>query len=536
MSRPIRSLAAATLVAVLSAACRERGASPPPEIRPIVVATTVDLAGVTELVATNTRFTHELLEQLFLGLLEERPDYADHPPTFGSKLAESWEISTDRRTLTFRLRGDARWSDGTPITARDVLFTWRAQTAEAVAWPYADTKGAIERLETPDDRTVRFVLRAPAGPQTLVDVNDGRILPAHAWSERPFADWRTSGDWFRERLVTSGPYRLAAWRPGVELALEPSPTAIDYDPGAPRVVFRVVPDPAAIIEQLLAGSIDFADGIAPRDAARLATNRDLRLVTTPGRTYDYIAWNELRPPFDDVRVRRALTLAIDREALVDALWLGHASVAAGPVPSGVWARDRELVPWPYDPAEARRLLAEAGYADGDGDGVVERAGKPFRFELSTNSGNRNRIDALVLVREQLAKVGVDAVPRTLELQTLTDRNLAGEFDATLAGWSIDTTLDFRPYFHSSEVAEGWNFVRFADSEVDEILDRLRQVPDLAAAIPLHLRLQRRLHELQPYTFLWEPRRLAIARAELVGVAPTPLSTYASLSSWRRAPR
>ncbi len=525
-------LAAVLSVASLAACGESQSAPRAGEERPLVIATSVDLSGVNELVATNTRFTHEILDLLFLGLLEERPDYADHPPSFAPSLAESWELSTDRRELTFRLRADARWSDGRPVTARDVLFSWRAQTSDQVAWPYADSKRAIEEPVALDARTVRFRL-GNASPQMLVDVNDGRILPEHVWGERPFAAWRSSGDWFRTRLVTSGPYRIASWQPGVELALEPNPGSVASVPGAPRVVFRVIPDPAALIEQLLAGTIDAADGVAPHDAERLRRNPALRIVATPSRQYDSIAWNERRPPFDDPAVRRALTLAIDRPALVDALWFGHARVASGPIPWDVWARDRTLAPWPYDPGEARRLLAGAGFRDADGDGTLEREGKRFRFELSTNAGNRPRADALVLIQEQLAKVGVEAVPRTFEIQTLTDLNLAGEYDATLMGWSVDTTLDLHPYFHSSEIADGWNFVHFENREIDELLDRLRTVSDLEAARPLHHRLQRLLHEQQPYTFLWEPERLLVVNARLRGVAPDPLSTFASLPHWRR---
>jgi peptide/nickel transport system substrate-binding protein len=525
---------AAAIAALLLAACADGGASAPRERDAFVVATTVDLAGVNELVATNTRFTHEILDLLFLHLLEERADYADHPPTFGPALAESWELSADGTELRFRLREDARWSDGRPVRAEDVLFSHRAQVSDEVAWPYADSKRGVIGVEALDERTVRFRLDA-ASPYALVDVNDGVILPAHAWSARPFAEWRAAGDWFRERLVTSGPYRLADWRPGVELTLEPSDELARREPAAAAVVFRVVTDAAALVEQLAAGRFDFADGVSPRDAARLARQPGLRLLSTAGRQYDYIGWNCSRPPFDDARVRRALTLAIDRQALVDGLWFGYARVAAGPIPSDTWARDRALAPWPYDPARARQLLAGAGFRDADGDGVVERAGRPLRFELTTNAGNRVRADALVMIQEQLARVGVAVVPRTLELQALTERNLAGEFDATLAGWSVDTTLDLRPYFHSREVTEGWNFVRFASAEADDLLDRLRVEP-LESAPPLHHRLQRILHDEQPYTFLWEPRRLAVARAEIADVAPDPLSSLASLPRWRRLPR
>ena len=301
------------------------------------------------------------------------------------------------------------------------------------------------------------------------------------------------------------------------------------------MVFRVVPDPAALVERLLAGELDFYDGLSPLDAERIRASPRLRLLVADSRQFDYIAWNGRRAPFDDPAVRRALTLGIDRQALVDVLWRGFARVAAGPVPAGVWARDPELAPWPYDPDAARTLLASRGFADHDGDGVLDRDGRPLRFELTTNASNRLRSDAAVLIRDQLKRIGVDVQPRTLELQALVERNQAGDFDATIAGWAIDTTLDLRPYFHSSEIADGQNFVAYRNAEVDRALDRARSEPDLASARPLLVRVQRILRDEQPYTFLWEPRRLAAVARDLEGVEVTHLSSLGSLARWSRAP-
>lgn len=523
-------------VALLLFACGEPHGDHRPAQRPWVVATVVDFGGVNELVAPNVRFTRDVQDLLFLGLVEEQPDFADHPPSFAPALAERWESSADGRELTFHLRADARWSDGVPITAQDVEFTYRAQIADEVAWPYAYSKTVIEELLAPDERTVVFRLRSP-GPFRLVDVNDGHVLPKHAWGDVPFADWRSAGDRFRQRLVTSGPFLLSAWRPGEELELAPNPYYAAPGPRPERsVLFRLTPDPAALVERLLAGEFDFADGLAPLDAERVARSTELRLLVSDSRQYDCIAWNLRRAPFGDPEVRRALTLAIDRQQLVDALWRGRARVAVGPVPSTVWAHDRDLAPWPYDPAEARAILAERGFADRDGDGVVERDGVPFAFELTTNSGNRVRTDATVMIQEQLARIGVRATPRPLEIHALTELNLAGEFDATLMGWAIDTTLDFRPYFHSQEMAEGWNFIGYGSPDVDRALETVSAAATALDTRPPLVELQRLLHADQPYTFLWEPPRLAAVRSGIDGAEITPLSGLASLPRWRTLSR
>jgi len=532
--RTLRAFArlATTVLALVALACAPRAASDEVSSRPWVIATSVDLAGVNELVSGGVRFTHEIQDLLFLELGEEQPDYAQHPPTVEPELAERWEASPDGRTLTFHLRPDARWSDGTPITSADVLFTVRAQRASEIAWRFADSKDAIESVDAPDPHTVRFHLQRTY-PYALIDINDGQILPEHAWSALPFAEWRSGEDWFRSHLVTSGPYQIASWRPGSELVLEANPRSLRYQASGPRrVVFRVVPDPAARIEQLIAGDFDFVDGLTALEASRVARRPDLRVISCAAHQFDFIGWNERRPPFDSPEVRRALTLGIDRQALIDSLWKGWAKIAAGPVPSDAWARDPELRPWPYDPARARELLARNRFTDSDGDGILDRDGKPFRFVLTTNAGNQVRADALVLIQEQLARIGVAVEPRILELQTLIERNRAGDYDATIAGWAIDTTFDFRPYFHSAE-QEGYNFVAYANPEVDRLLEATRSAPDIEAAKPDFVELQRILHREQPYTFLWEPQKLAATRASIDGVEISALSALRSLPYWRR---
>ncbi len=140
----------------------------------------------------------------------------------------------------------------------------------------------------------------------------------------------------------------------------------------------------------------------------------------------------------------------------------------------------------------------------------------------------------MLIQEQLRRVGVEVVPRTLEIQALTERNLGGDYDATLAGWAVDTTLDFRPYFHSREIADGWNFTAYASPEADRLLDEAAGAATPEAMRPALIGLQRLLHRDQPYTFLWEPPRLAAARRELTGVEISPLSALAGLPRWRRS--
>jgi len=505
------------------------GAAPPRRGGTIVLAAGSDVQGFNELLASDQRSTADVLEQLFLRLFEEQPDYEQHPPTMRPLLAESYQWSEDRKTLTVHLRPGVSWSDGTPLTADDVLFTWQAQTAKEVAWNYSFVKDAIAAVEVVDPLTVRYRFREVYATQ-LLDVNEGFILPRHAWKELPFAEWRKRGDWFREHLVTDGPFRLAAWSPAQELVLEPNPRY--FEPGLPRlgrVVIRVIPDQANQLAQLEAGSVDFVQGVPPSEAGRLRSNSHLQLLTFWNRQYDYIAWNTKNPLFADPEVRRALTLAIDRQAMIDAIWHGYARPSCSPILSSVWAHNAQLAPWPYDPQEARRIFAAKGWKERDG--ILTRDGKRFSFELSTNASNRIRTDATVMIQAQLAKVGIEAKPLVLDANALTERNLAHRFDATLSGWAIDTALDLRAFFHSAEADGGYNFGSYANPEVDRLIDQVRRERDLAAAKPLFDRLQEILHREQPYTFLWEPQRICAARQEVRDARPNALEVYFNLHEW-----
>lgn len=497
----------------------------------IAVAVSADLAGVNPLIAGQSRFSTDVQDQLFLRLFEEQADFDRHPPTFAARLVSSRRWSDDRLTLDLTLRNDVRWSDGTPVTADDVVWTWRAETSPAIAWSYAQSKEAIRDMEALDSNTVRVrFTKAYAGQ--LADLNEGPILPKQAWSRLPFTQWRGGEAWFREHLVTDGPFRLASWRPGEQVVLEANPTY--YERGLPRlqrVVFRVVPDKTSQLVDLRTGDVDFVEQISPEDAEVLARTPGLQVWEFWARQYNYICWNTRNPLFAEPAVRRALTLAIDRQALVDALWRGHARVSSSPIIHSVWAADPEIHPWPYDPDQALRILKRHGWADSDGDGILDRDGKPFSFELMTNTGTPVRRDAAVMIQDQLHRIGIDARPRLLEFNTVNDLTQRHRFQAFLGAWAIDTSLDLKYAFHSDSVQGGYNFGGYSNPELDRLIDRARRELDPGAAKQDLFAIQRILHRDQPYTFLWEPQRLAGGSARIRGAELNPLSDFYNLRSW-----
>ena len=525
----IRLAALAGLAAVFGFGC---AVDAPRDAGLLTVGLRYDYPTPSELIAPATLSYAAINAQMFLSLLEEQPDFRDGPPTWAPSLAEEWEFSDDRLQLTVRLRPDAVWSDGRPVTAEDVRFTWLAQTNADIAWDYSYVKESITDVEVIDAGAVRFHFDS-ALPTQLVDVANGPIFPKHAWAPLPFADWRADPGWFFDRLVTSGPFLLEGRTPGVELVLRRNPD--HFEPGLPRlerVVLRAAPDSTTLTNQLLAGELDFVTGISAIDAARIDGRPGFRLIAYTNRQFTFVSWNTLRPWFRDAATRRALALAIDRQAIVDTIWHGYAKVGASPIISEVWAHHPDLEPWPYDPAAARAALAEAGWIDRDGDGILERDGGPFRFELAINTGAAAGWDAMQIIQADLRAVGIDAQPRRFDPSTLQTRLVEQDFDAAAAAFAIDTSLDFRYAFHSKSIGGGGaNYAAYANPEADRLMDSFATRDDpLQGREDLH-QLQQILHNDQPILVLWEPQTLAAFDDRLESVAPNALSPLANLSEW-----
>jgi peptide/nickel transport system substrate-binding protein len=487
--------------------------------------------GVNELIVPSSQVTNEMLFRVFLHLLEEQPDFREHPPTFAPQLAKSYEWSPDHKTLTFHLREDVVWSDGVPVTAEDVRWTWQAQIHPDVAWDSVDQKQWITDVEVVDPHTARFHFSRAYAKQ-LLDANEGVILPKHAWGKLPFSEWRQNNDWFKDNLVVSGPFTITSWTPQQQVMLQRNDRYYEKSlPRLDRVVIRLAPDQASALAQLLNGELDFVPQVAPSDAPQVKANPKLELIPYWFNLYVSVVWNNDRPLFSDPEVRRALTLGIDRQTIVETLLGPYGRIAVSPILTSVWAHDKSIKPWPYDPAEARRILAAKGWKDTDGDGVLDRNGKPFAFELLTNAGNRARADATVMIQDQLKKVGIRVTPRQVEFNTLLDQTTDGTFDASMMGYSLDTSLDMSTTFHSRWIGDGNNNARYRNPEMDRLLETAASQLDMLAQRPYLEQIQQILHRDQPLTLLWESMRLTATNKRLRNVKPTQSWSLFNLKEW-----
>lgn len=473
----------------------------------LLVGTIADLEGVNELIVASSRVFSDIGYQMFLHLLDEQPDFQESPPTFAPELAESYEWSEDHLDLTFHLRDDAVWSDGVPVTAEDVRFTWEAQTHPDVAWRGAYAKEAIDDVEVVDTHTVVFHF-SRVSPSQLLEANQGVILPKHAWGELPFSEWRENASFFLENLVVDGPFALERWAPQQEVVLVRNERYFDPElPYLDRVVIRLIPERGNQVTQLLAGTLHVVEQLPVTDLPRVRASDVARIDSFWHRLYVHVAWNLDDPRFAQREVRQALALAVDRQQIVETLWSDYARVADSPIVQNVWAHDDDLEPWPFDPERARRMLAEAGWSDHDGDGVIDKDGTPFAFELLTNQGNQERMDAAVMIQEHLRRVGIEARPRVMEFNSMFDTLYDRDFQAALSGWGMDTSLALRYAFHTDSIENDVNFSGYSNPEVDRLIEEMEGLAEIEDAAPYLDRIQQLIHRDQPMMFLWESQRV-----------------------------
>lgn len=532
MFRP--SVAAALVLYGILAACSEARQVERPDASEfgldpgtLVMVDAGGLGRFNPLVATD-RWTREVNRfMLFLPLLE-----LDGSGGYSPRLAESWEPEGDS-VIVFRVRRDVRWQDGAPTTAHDVAFTFSRAMDPATAFPNADFVAAWTGVEVVDSFTVRLRFRPHIEP--LAALAYLPVVPGHLLDSVPPGRMRDAA--FNRAPVGNGPYRLAAWAANGHWVFEANPDFPESLGGPPRldrVVWRAVPEASARVTELLTGRAHLITGPPPVQLAELAARPGIRTAARDGGLYAAVAWNARRPPLDDARVRRALTLAIDRHALVEGLRAGYGTVAAGPIGPGHWAHDPSLEPLPHDPDAARALLAEAGLVDRDGDAALQdSAGAPFTIALHFAANGALQRNAAQLIQRDLGAVGVRVVPRALEFGALVERIASPDkrFQAVFIALESDLRLDLRDLFHSARIGGPFQLASYANPRADRLMDAAVHARSRDEAASLYHRLLAILHDDQPWTFLYHYPELYAYAASLRGVEMDRRGALVSIQRW-----
>lgn len=417
------------------------------------------------------------------------------------ELAESWEVSPDHTTIRFKLKPNLTWADGQPLTSADVLFTWQLVTDENTHSPYAADYQLVKRAEAPDPQTFIVHYTQPFSP-ALESWASLQVLPKHKLAGQ---DIHTSS--FGQKPLGSHYYQLKAWRHGEHLTLTKNPRAVLGPANIDTLIERIIPDPAAQFLELMADNIDSMN-MDPITYARIIPSRPalkahLNQYKELGNSYTYLGFNLKRKPFEDVRIRKAINYAIDKQEIIDGVYLGLGIAIASPYKPGTRWSNPALRPYGFEPARARALLAEAGYRDADGDGFVEKDGKRLSFEVLTNLGNKEREKTAVIIQRRLKEVGIDMRIRTLEWASLITRFIkTGDFDAVVMGWGLGLDPDQYSIWHSSQQQPGqFNFIGYHNAKVDALLEQGRSEFDADKRMQIYHAFAQELYADSPIVYL-----------------------------------
>ncbi len=459
---------------------------------------------------------------------------------FQPELAQRWEW-TGPATIAFHLDPRARWQDGRPVTAADVVFTYDVYTDSLVNSPSRPALRFISAVTTRDSLTAVFRFQKRY-PEMFYDaVYHMRILPAHLLGAIPRDQWRTAA--FGRAPVGNGPYRFVRWNAGESLELAADSTFVPGRPHIRRVIWRFTPNLPVAVTQLTAGDADAIEVLGPPDFVKQAQAAP-QLATYPykGSVYGYLGFNLAAPGdstrphslFGDRRLRRALVMAIDRDRLLASVFGELAKVPPGPMSQLSWIWNPETRGLPHDSAGAARLLTRLGWIDSNRDGIRDRDGQPLSFRLlvPTTSGLRRQYARLL--QEQFRMMGVDVQLDEVDFGLFLARARAGQFDALLNAWSTDPTP-------TAGIPQTWtraglgrsNYGRYVNPAFDRLVDRtVASAGNRAAARRAWRSAIELLNQDAPAIFLFAPDNVAAVHSRVTAVTIRPDSWLALLRTWR----
>jgi len=439
-------------------------------------------------------------------------------------LAEGLEASPDGLVYTITLRADAAWEDGRPVTARDAVFTIRKIVDPKVPAPvFKPVFEELADVEALDERRFRLRFTKPYAFRPMAFVLP--LLPAHRFEKQPFLKARDN-----RAPLSDGPYRVVSWKTQESIELERNTAYAGPRGHFDRIVFRIVPDNTTAYRLLLEGGLDedqIDAALKQKAASDPAFASCCRLIEFYNLDYNYIVLNNRSPLFADARVRRAMTMLLDRAAIVRSLYRGSARIISGPWAPDSPAYDATVSPLPFDPAGAARLLDEAGWRAPAPGGTREREGRRFEFDLLVSAGSEIGRQIDEMLASELARVGVIARVRTMEWAAFVERVDGGEFEAASLAWSaVDPNPDPYFYWHSSQCApKGINDGCFADAEADRRMTEARQEMDPARRLALLRGLHRLLRDEAPAIFVVNATQKYGFRKQVRGLATSPLGLY-----------
>ena len=455
----------------------------------------------------------------------------DENLNYAPDLAESWQISNDQKTISFKLKKGLQWADGKPLTSADVLFTWKLITNPNTRTPYASDYQLVKKASTPDSLTFKVTYESSYAP-ALDTWTSLHILPKHILKDEDI-----NNTFFSRNPTGSSFYKLDEWISGQQVTLKANDKSVLGVPLINKLISRIIPDTSSQFLELTADNLDVMN-INPIQYQRVfPARKDLRqkiaLYKELGNGYTYLGFNLKKTPFNDIRVRQALNYAIDKDEVIKGVLLGLGEPISSPYKPGTRWNNPNLSPYPYKPSKALVLLQEAGFKKND-DGILMKNGKPLKFEIITNQ-NKQREMTAVVIQKRLQEIGVEVSIWVIEWASFVNRFIkTGDFDVVVLGWSLSLDPDQYNIWHSSQQGPGqFNFLGYSNKNVDKLLELGRKELNVSKREKIYHEFSKYLLEDSPIIYLYAGYGLSAVHKRVKGIknpAP-PAGIYHNNYDW-----
>jgi peptide/nickel transport system substrate-binding protein len=511
--------------------------------------------------------SYTVVNNLFLSLLSVE----EFSGEIVGKIADSWTASEDGLTYTFNLRDDIYWTDGTPVTAQDVKFTYEAMSSDLVNTPHKGNVEMIESIKVVDDYSLELVFRT-LDCSVLYNFFLG-ILPSHMYAA-DFSDIMSS-PLNEEPMVTNGPFKFLEWVKDDHITLVRND---NYYLGLPNLegwIYRVFADNTAMLAAFLAGEVDLTN-IGPQFSALIENEIDegqpfiKKEFFNDGYTFvgfnladpenPQLGWidsdgdgvfqeddapnldQDPHPILSDALVRKAIAHSLDYTNIINEVVYGKgAPIAANVLPTINWAYNAELEPYAYDPVIAATLLDEAGWVLEGDEEVRTKDGELLSLSILTNAGNDARENIALFMQDNLNALGFDITLDILEWGTVVNQLMGQQFDMVVMGWigmGADPDDSAIWAYRYDDPGDGFNFISYYNQEVEEKVWQARAVKGCSDEErgELYKEVQAMIHDDVPYAFLYNPQGIMIWNTRLAEINPGPWSTYYNVHQWYLTPQ
>jgi peptide/nickel transport system substrate-binding protein len=464
-------------------------------------------------ILSNDTASSEISDWLFNGLFKYDKD---GKPTV--ELAKSYNFETPTK-LIIKLRDNVLWHDNEKFTSKDVIFTYEKIIDPKVFNSIKSNFKQVQSVKAIDDYTIEVIYKEPYF-KALETWMVG-ILPYHILKDEK--DLMTSS--FNKNPIGTGSYKLKDFKQGQDIELIANDKFFDGRPKIDKILYKFLPDPNTSFLYLKQKKLDIG-GLDPIQVDRQIDDefkKNYTIIQKPSFTYAYLGFNLKNEKFKDIRIRQALSLAINRQELVDILFFGYGKVCNGPFLPGSFAFNDEVKTIQQDIPKAKKLLKEAGYDENH----------PFTFEIVTNTGNDTRINAAQILQYQLRKAGIIMNIRVMEWQAFLNTVVhPRKFEAVLLGWALALMPDAYPIWHSSSSKlGGFNFVSYENPEVDALIEEGSKTINRDELGKIYKQIFKKITDDLPYLFLYIPDSISVVNKDIKNIEPSFIGIMHNQKDW-----